>query len=203
MMRCSMSESFTGLLCVWTMKTSHPRMERSYLQWISPLANSRRLTSPTSTPKWRAMSSASCGCERPETSSSRRRGISSMVTTLLVLVPLRLRRSAGGLDHRMGGHLGAVGHLGAGLEHAERAHRRPGADHGSLAGALPHPGARAHRRVDEEGAGPDFGALADDAGPAQDHAGEERDIGCEQDTGVDIGPLGIPHGDAPPHPALV
>ncbi len=32
MMRCSISESFTGLACVCTMKTSQPRMEMSYLQ---------------------------------------------------------------------------------------------------------------------------------------------------------------------------
>ena len=32
MIRCSMSESFTGLAWVWMMKTSQPRMEMSYLQ---------------------------------------------------------------------------------------------------------------------------------------------------------------------------
>ncbi len=32
MIRCSISESFTGLAWVWMMKTSQPRMEMSYLQ---------------------------------------------------------------------------------------------------------------------------------------------------------------------------
>jgi hypothetical protein len=32
MINCSISESFTGLACVWMMKTSQPRMELSYRQ---------------------------------------------------------------------------------------------------------------------------------------------------------------------------
>ena len=72
-----MSESLTGPQWVWMMKTSQPRIELSYRQWISPLANSRRFASPSCTPRWAAICSARAGCDRPETSSRRRRGISS------------------------------------------------------------------------------------------------------------------------------
>ena len=60
----------TGTDAVWTMKMSAPRIESSYRQYVSPLANVFRVTSPSSQPIWRAICPASSGFERPDTSIS-------------------------------------------------------------------------------------------------------------------------------------
>ena len=71
MIACSKIESFTGTECVCMMKTSVPRTESPKRQWISPLAKSLMLGSPSFTPRWRAMSSARGRLARPETSCRR------------------------------------------------------------------------------------------------------------------------------------
>ncbi len=60
------------------MKTSAPRTDEANRQWISPLANSRRLGSVSSTPRCEAISSARAGCARPVTSTSRLMGTISI-----------------------------------------------------------------------------------------------------------------------------
>ena len=55
---------------------------------------------------------------------------------------------------------------------------------------------KVNRRA-EHGAGT-YGRLA-----FQDHAGEERDVGSKANGSVQIGPLRVPHGDAPAHPEPV
>src|SRR6266487_4569592 len=61
----------TGGELVWTMKTSAPRIDSSYRQYVSPLANVRSDTSPAWMPSFSAIRWASSGCERPEKSMSR------------------------------------------------------------------------------------------------------------------------------------
>ena len=79
MISCSMIASLTGLLWLWTMKTSAPRMDSPNRQYISPLANWERLVSPRVTPRAEAMALASSGLERPVKSSSRFLVTSSIV----------------------------------------------------------------------------------------------------------------------------
>src|SRR3954468_1766407 len=61
----------TGGELVCTMKRSAPRIDSSYRQYVSPLANVRSDTSPTWMPSFSAILSASSGCERPANSISR------------------------------------------------------------------------------------------------------------------------------------
>src|ERR1019366_2529258 len=72
MMSCSTTASLTGEEWVWMMNTWAPRIDSSKRQWISPLANSRRLASVRLTPSWLAMSLANTGWQRPVVSTSRR-----------------------------------------------------------------------------------------------------------------------------------
>ena len=52
---------------VWMMNTSLPRMDSEKRQWISPLANSARLGSPSSSPISLAMASERGRLIRPDT----------------------------------------------------------------------------------------------------------------------------------------
>src|SRR6266550_1282954 len=61
----------TGGELVCTMKRSAPRIDSSYRQYVSPLANVRSDTSPTWMPSFSAILCASSGCERPAKSISR------------------------------------------------------------------------------------------------------------------------------------
>ena len=54
---------------------------------------------------------------------------------------------------------------------------------------LPHDG------VDEAGVGTDLAAAADDGVPLEDRPREQRHVGAEADAGVDVGALGVDHGD--------
>jgi hypothetical protein len=80
MISCSMICSFTGLLWLWTMNTSAPRMDSPNRQYISPLANWERLVWPSFTPRAAAMSSARDRLDRPVKSSSRFLVTSSIVS---------------------------------------------------------------------------------------------------------------------------
>ena len=57
--------------------------------------------------------------------------------------------------------------------------------------------------VDQRAVGADLGAGPHRAVAPQDDPGEQGDVGREPHVGVDVGPLGVPHRHAPPHPALV
>src|SRR5581483_6126917 len=70
----SMTFRSTGRLPVWTMKTSEPRIDSRYRQYVSPFANVSSCTSPSSTPSFSAIRFASSGCDRPEKTISRFRG---------------------------------------------------------------------------------------------------------------------------------
>src|SRR4051794_22724231 len=78
MIACSMIEVFTGRAWLWMMNTSEPRTDSPKRQWISPLANSERLASPSLTSRHCAISSARSRLERPLNSWSRFLVISSM-----------------------------------------------------------------------------------------------------------------------------
>src|SRR5581483_11535386 len=56
---------------VWRMKTSAPRIDSSYRQYVSPLAKVSSVTSPSSTPSCSAIRAARTGCERPANTISR------------------------------------------------------------------------------------------------------------------------------------
>ena len=73
----------------------------------------------------------------------------------------------------------------------------------AVARALRHRGPPADGGVRQDAVRADLAALADDATTPQDHTREERDIGRQLDLGVDVGALGVPHGHAATHPALV
>src|SRR5438034_2099473 len=61
----------TGSQPVWTRKTSAPRIDSPYRQYVSPFANVPTSISPSSTPRCSAIRVASSGCERPENTMSR------------------------------------------------------------------------------------------------------------------------------------
>ena len=84
---CSMIEPFTGSQWLWMMKTSAPRSDSLKRQCDSPFGNVRRFGSPSSTPRCRAMSSASAGWQPPEYTSS-----FFLVTSSSIRRPLSRRR---------------------------------------------------------------------------------------------------------------
>ena len=57
--------------------------------------------------------------------------------------------------------------------------------------------------VGQHAVGPDLGPRPHDAVAPQDDPGQQGDVGLQLDLGVDVGALGVPHGDAAAHPALV
>src|SRR5664280_1087202 len=181
MIRCSIKESLTGPAWVCTMNTSLPRIDVPKRQWISPLANSRRLASPSSTPSCWAISWASSGWDRPETSSRRRWGVNSM--------PANLPRPGAGIPGRRA-HPGAGRHLGALTEDGERPDPGVGPDHRPAAHAGGHHGALPDRGVHQPGVRTDLGVLADRTGPLQDDTGQEHHVGAQLHIDVDVGRLG-------------
>src|SRR5712691_3982391 len=64
----------TGGQPVWTMKTSEPRIDSSYRQYVSSFANVFSVTSPGSTPRCSPILCASSGCDRPEKTINRFQG---------------------------------------------------------------------------------------------------------------------------------
>src|SRR5215218_160232 len=70
MMRSSIRWSFTGGEHDCTMKTSAPRIDSRYRQYVSPLANVLSSTSPSWMPSCSAIFAARSGFERPEKSMS-------------------------------------------------------------------------------------------------------------------------------------
>src|SRR3979411_1334587 len=66
-MRCAS----TGMQPVWTRKTSAPRIDSSYRQYVSPFLNVSRTTSPSSSPRCCAIAFARSGCDRPAKTMSR------------------------------------------------------------------------------------------------------------------------------------
>src|SRR5580765_3336839 len=66
MKRSSMTLRSTGSQAVWTRKTSAPRIDSSYRQWVSPFGKVLSSISPSPTPSWSAMRCARSWCERPE-----------------------------------------------------------------------------------------------------------------------------------------
>ena len=155
------------------------------------------------------MSSASAGWERPEISSRRRRGMSSTGPTLL-------RRSRpppslpppsgppGSFERPVRRHhrARAPPRPRARARCRDRPVRRrrwpPGCRRSRVRPPVPRP------RVGQHGVGADLAPLRRwcrrPAGSPRG-AARRRSPGC--DLGVDVGPLGVPHGHAPAHPALV
>src|SRR3984957_8662329 len=131
MISCSMIESLTGGQCVWMMKTSEPRIDSSKRQWISPTGKSRKFAAPSSVFSSRAMASASPGCDRPENSSSRRCGTSSVSGICYLLRRLGSSVSRSYSLEKWPG-LGSIWHLGAGGQIRERPDVGFPADGGAL-----------------------------------------------------------------------
>src|SRR4029077_6364716 len=79
MIRSSIRCWSTGIDAVCTMKMSAPRIESSYRQYVSPLANVFRVISPSSQPICRPIFCASSGFDRPATSISLLFGVRPIV----------------------------------------------------------------------------------------------------------------------------
>src|SRR5947208_2266885 len=197
MIPCSKIESFTGRAWLWMMKTSEPRTDSAKREWISPLAKLERLGSPSFTLRQSAISCARGRLERPLKSWRR-----FFVTNSMRRLP------SSGVVFAAGCSVERAGPQ-ARSNVAARRQRREGPDDGAiadrrvLAHRLLHDGALAHRAVGEADIGPQAGAGAGDCVAVQHGAGEERDVGREPDAGVDVGAIGVEHGDAPAHPPVV
>src|SRR5436305_5168058 len=138
------------------MKTSEPRTDSPNRQWISPLANSERLASPSFTSRQSAISVASWRFERPLKSWRR-----FFVTSSMRRLP------SSGVVFPAGCSVERAGPQARSNVTARR-QRREGPDDGAiadrrvLAHRLLHDGALAHRAVGEADIGPQAGAGADD-----------------------------------------
>src|SRR5437588_6594502 len=197
MIACSMIELFTGRAWLWRMKTSEPRTDSPKRQCSSPFANWDRLGSPSLTLRQSAISWASGRLERPLKSWRRFFVTSSMPSLPSTTVVFAATCSVERARPQAGGHVAA------------RRQGREGADDGAvadrreLAHRLLDDRTLAHGAVGEPDVGPQAGAGADHGVAVQHGAGEEGDVGRETDAGVDVGAVGVEHGDAPPHPPVV
>src|SRR5437660_65235 len=197
MIACSMIDVFTGRAWLWRMKTSDPRTDSPKRQCNSPLANSERLASPSFTSRHSAISVASGRFERP-LKSWRRFFVTSSITglpsTAVVFAAScsveRARAPAGG-------------HVASRRQRRERTDDSAGADLGVLADRLLDDGTFADGAVGKAHVGAEADAGPDDGVAVQHGAGEEGDVGRQADGGVDVGAIGVEHGDAPAHPAVV
>ena len=97
MIPCSKIESFTGRAWLWMMNTSEPRTDSANREWISPLAKSERLGSPSFTLRYSAISCANGRFERPLKSWRRFLVTSSMTlpssSALVVPAPCSVERA--------------------------------------------------------------------------------------------------------------
>ena len=117
----------------------------------------------------------------------------------LPLADLRLRPG----HDAVRGHLVAGRHLGPRFEHAVGAHPRAVPDRRPGAHGLAHHRALPDRGVGQHGVGPDLGPRPDPARAPQDHPRQQGDVRFQSGLGVHVRALGVPHGHAPAHPALV
>ena len=185
-----MIESLTGAAWVWTMKTSQPRMEMSYRQWISPLANSRRLASPSSTPRCAGdvLGQRGVGAARDQLESPA--GDQLHGSTLLRPGARRLgpARPPGARGRRRSTPSAPRHDRMRGIDCARRPPRRPargreGADpcarrrcSARLHDALAHHRARADDGVGQDGVGADLGPRPDPQAPRRITPGQQRHV---------------------------
>src|SRR5438270_5619384 len=197
MIACSMIELFTGRAWLWRMNTSEPRTDSPNRQWISPLANWERLASPSFTSRHSAISSASGRLERPLKSWRR-----FLVTSSMPVLPSTAVVFAAACSVERA-RPQPRSHVASGRQRCERADDGAGAHLGVLAHRLLDGGALGDRAIGETDVGPETCARADDGVAVEHGAGEEGDVGREAHGGVDIGAVGVEHGDATTHPPVV
>src|SRR5438270_11849085 len=197
MIACSMIELFTGRAWLWRMNTSEPRTDSPNRQWISPLANWERLASPSFTSRHSAISSASGRLERPLKSWRRFFVTSSMPVLPSTAVVFAAACSVERTRSQ------PRSHMAAGRQRGERSDDGARTDFGVLTHRLLDGGALGDSAVGEPHGGAEAGAGSDHGVAVQHGARDEGEVGREAYRWVDVGALGVGHGDAPTHPPVV
>src|SRR4029079_13323226 len=197
MIACSMIEWFTGRAWLCMMNTSEPRTDSPKRQWISPLANSERLASPSLTSRHLAISSARGRLERPLKSWRRFLVTSSIPVLPSTTVVFAANCSVEGARPRPRRDMTAGWQAGVRTDHGS------GSDLGQLADRALHDRPFADDAIGEANLGPDADAGADNGVAVQHGAREDGHVGRQSHRRVDVGAVGVEHGDALAHPALV
>src|SRR5438270_6702666 len=166
------------------MKTSDLRTYSSNRLWISPIANSESLASPSFTSRQAAISSASGRLERP-LKSWRRFFVTSSMPSLpssgVVVASCSVERAR---PHTRG-------HVTAGRQRRERPDDGTFAHRGVLADGLLDNRPLTDGAIGEADVGSETDTGADDGVAVEHGAREQGDVGGQAHAGVDVGAVGV------------